>query len=182
MFTSSRILRYLLCLVAIVAFLAVGCGIQGGCQPRDLLPPDDNSSNPPPTPPLPAADLSLKIAPGEGGVMPDLAPLNIVALHKPNSLQYDGQCLKCHADVLTETTLSSSVLTAHQTMIPEMWEFGYDADVGVRNQDCRACHDSVWTTPDNPAVDLRKQVPVVLCSDCHGPPGSPPLYQIGGRQ
>jgi len=122
----------------------------------------------------------FKIAPGEGGVMPDLSALNLVALHKPLSPQYDGQCLKCHADIITQTTLNPNIYTAHQIMILAGIELGIDPIQGVRNRDCRICHAHVDFPPDGPSADIRKHVSVSLCAECHGPTGTPPYYQAGG--
>jgi hypothetical protein len=97
---------------------------------------------------------------------PDPA-VNLHAVHDPESLGYDGACLACHADKLTEESLSPSIPTFHQRKL-SVTDAGTPVIPGTTpDAKCVFCHKSVDMTPNRSAGNLRRNVGVALCAGCH---------------
>lgn len=88
---------------------------------------------------------------------------NVIAIHKSTSPQYRIDCLTCHSDILTQTTLSSSVPDVHSAMMPYT--------PGATNNDkCVYCHTNT-DVEQYSAGNLWRNVDVRQCDRCHGPKG-----------
>lgn len=102
---------------------------------------------------------------------------DVIALHDAKSAQYNPDCLSagCHTDIFNRTTLSTSILPAHN-IVDRM---------GLSATDCRYCHESTEIVRGirrerGNAAKLGKQVDDVLrCFPCHGSAG--PGKQLYGR-
>jgi hypothetical protein len=99
------------------------------------------------------------------------APLNpsanLQAVHDPESLAYDGACLGCHADKLTESSLSSSILGFHQRKL-SVTDAGAPVIPGATpDAKCVYCHKKVDLSPNRSAGNIRRNVDVKLCTMCH---------------
>ncbi len=93
---------------------------------------------------------------------------DLVALHDAKSPTFDKNCLGCHGDIMTRTTLNPQFKEAHAVMIP--FAPGYDAGVGVTDQTCTACHATVDILQHSGA-SIRKNVDARLCAMCHSRSG-----------
>jgi len=99
-----------------------------------------------------------------GGPGPEpLAVSNVRALHNPASPQYDHQCVKCHGDILEESSLDTRVPGAHPVMLPQV---GGDTDAV-----CVKCHVSVDFDAGS-AGNVRRNVDVNTCAACHASGGA----------
>jgi cytochrome c5 len=120
------------------------------------------------------AFLPRGFADDDGGI----AGVNLLALHDSSSRQYDKHCLDCHADVLAQQSLDSSIPTVHVAMIPLV--------PGEENEErCAFCHRSVDLVQGVQESNgtLRKHVDADICRLCHGPDGpGAPFYQTGLSQ
>lgn len=96
---------------------------------------------------------------------------DVIALHDKNSQKYNSDCLnvQCHKGILKETSLDSSIKTAHLKMLP--FVPGYSATTGVTNEDCSYCHNKGVDIISHSAGNLRRDVDVMKCVACHGPSG-----------
>ncbi len=109
-------------------------------------------------------------APGASDARPPQADaLDLAALHIPDSPQFRGTCLGCHADIMKRTTLKPGVKEAHAAMIPFMPDF--DEKVGVTNDNCRSCHTNVDIVQHS-GVLIRKNSDPSSCAACHGKNGA----------
>jgi hypothetical protein len=91
------------------------------------------------------------------------AGTNFIALHDSSSDQYEKHCLDCHADVLAQQSLDSSIPVFHVAMIPFV--------PGKKNEErCAWCHRSVDLVQKSNG-GLRRHVDADLCRLCHGPDG-----------
>ena len=108
--------------------------------------------------------LAPAVAPGPPrGDAPDL-----VALHDAKSPAYNKNCLSCHGDITTRTTLNPKFKEAHAAMIP--FAPGYDAKAGVTNATCTSCHGRVDLVQHS-GEQIRKNAGVASCGACHGKSG-----------
>ncbi len=98
---------------------------------------------------------------------------NLLSVHDPTSVGYDGDCLKCHSEVLQEKTKDPRIPSFHQAMLP--FTPGYNPTVGATNNTCIACHQYIDIDMDSGGA-LRKHVDPMLCALCHGPAGPAPVY------
>ena len=107
-----------------------------------------------------------------------LADLNMVALHKSDSSQYNPNCLlnTCHANFLNrEKSKDPRIEAIHTKMIPYIP--GYNPRKGINNNICRHCHRSV-NLLNKSAAALRKNVSPLICAVCHSITGPGiPLYK-----
>ena len=94
--------------------------------------------------------------------------LDLAALHNPDSPQFRGACLGCHADLMTQATLKPAVKNAHAAMVPLMPD--YDAKAGVTNDNCRTCHARVDVVQHS-GMQIRKNTDPSSCAACHGKNG-----------
>jgi mono/diheme cytochrome c family protein len=119
---------------------------------------------------------------GDGGGDPGPGPVssvNYIAVHNPNSSQYDDNCLNCHGDIPNGQSLDSAIPNAHVAMLP--------FTPGENSAQCVWCHRDVSNTLIHTAaqvgafqVNIRKTVDTQLCAICHGPVGpGKPFYQAG---
>lgn len=108
-----------------------------------------------------------------GPVAQGTAAPNLLTMHDPQSADYNGDCLSCHAGVLTETTQDPRIPSFHQAMLP--FTPGYNPAHGPNNDVCVQCHRFVELQTDS-AGALRKQVDPALCALCHGPSGPGPVF------
>ncbi|MBI4518524.1 MAG: hypothetical protein HY699_22225 [Deltaproteobacteria bacterium] len=106
--------------------------------------------------PVTATPTVAPTATATGGVT------NVRALHTSGSSQYDANCLKCHADVLTEQSLNPQIPGPHPAML--LWVGG------ATNAACTFCHKAVDFDRAS-AANVRRNVDVQTCAICHGPSG-----------
>lgn len=102
------------------------------------------------------------------------APQNLSAIHDPLSRAYDGNCLKCHANILKEGSGDPRLLAFHQAMLP--YVPGYNARKGAQNKHCQACHTEAIDFHQESGVSLRRTVNIESCFYCHGRSGPGPKY------
>ena len=91
-----------------------------------------------------------------------LPGLNVAAIHDADAEAYDANCVACHANKLTESSLDSDVAGFHRVAI-ERHAFAGDTP----NEQCVYCHTSVDFTGGQSAGNLRRSVDVSLCAGCH---------------
>lgn len=89
---------------------------------------------------------------------------NLVQMHDAASPSYNDDCITCHGDMSDETTLSNAVLGIHPRMCPYVYQAAGETE--MNNNVCRYCHQSVDFL-DHSAGNLRRQVDVDLCQNCH---------------
>ncbi len=94
--------------------------------------------------------------------------IDLAAVHNPDSPQFRGTCLGCHADLMTRATLKPAVKNAHAAMVPQMPD--YDAKAGVTNDNCRTCHARVDVVQHS-GMQIRKNTDPSSCAACHGKNG-----------
>ena len=94
--------------------------------------------------------------------------IDLAAVHNPDSPQFRGTCLGCHADLMTRATLKPEVKNAHAVMVPLMPD--YDAKAGVTNDNCRTCHARVDVIQHS-GMQIRKNSDPSSCAACHGKSG-----------
>lgn len=94
--------------------------------------------------------------------------IDLAAVHNPDSSQFRGSCLGCHADLMTRATLNPAVKNAHAAMVPFMPD--YDAKAGVTNDNCRTCHARVDVVQHS-GMQIRKNTDPSSCAACHGKSG-----------
>lgn len=89
---------------------------------------------------------------------------NLEALHDSSSTVYGNDCIKCHGDMSSETTLSAQVQGIHTRMCP----FVYQAtgQTSMTNTVCVYCHTTV-DLRDESAGNIRRQVAMSKCNTCH---------------
>ncbi len=95
--------------------------------------------------------------------------VDLAAVHNPDSPQFRGTCLGCHADVMNRTTLKPGVKEAHVAMMPFLPD--YDTKTGVTNDNCRSCHAKVDIVQHS-GVQIRKNTDPSSCAACHGKSGA----------
>lgn len=101
----------------------------------------------------------------------NLAALNVLAVHDPDSDSFDGDCVKCHGSKEASAALHPDLPNAHAAMFAVA---PYSGKTG--SERCVMCHTKVDLEAGS-GGDLRKQVSVKSCAPCHGP-GSPfPYYK-----
>ncbi len=108
------------------------------------------------------------VAPGVAPGAPRADAPDLVALHDAKSPAYDKNCLSCHGDIMTRTTLNPKFKEAHAAMVP--FAPGYDAKVGVTNGTCTSCHGKVDLLLHS-GEQIRKNADVASCGACHGKSG-----------
>ena len=131
------------------------------------------------------------------GWSPDSWAVNYIALHDSSSSQYNGNCLSCHANVMTDKPLviSAPVINPLLNQTPRTLAVHGTTlkyKPGYGNNQCIFCHRSVNVVegppmPQDPIKgSIRKHVDPTLCTLCHGPkvggqPNSPgpQLYRVG---
>jgi decaheme cytochrome c component MtrC/MtrF-like protein len=100
---------------------------------------------------------------------PQVDAVDLAVLHNPDSPQFRGTCLGCHADIMKRTTLKLGVKDAHAAMVPFMPD--YDKNAGVTNDNCRSCHTKVDVVQHS-GVQIRKNSDPRSCAACHGKNGA----------
>ena len=108
------------------------------------------------------------MAPAGAPGPPRADALDLVALHNSKSPSYSKNCLGCHGDIMTRTTLNPRFKEAHAAMIP--FTPGYDAKVGVTNATCVACHGNVDLVQHS-GEQIRKNASMAACAVCHSKSG-----------
>ena len=93
---------------------------------------------------------------------------DLAALHNPDSPQFRGSCLGCHADIMKRSTLKPGVKEAHAAMVPFLPD--YDEKAGVTNDNCRSCHTKTDVVQHS-GVQIRKNTDPSSCAACHGKNG-----------
>ena len=92
---------------------------------------------------------------------------NLSAVHNPSSPKYNGACLACHIDKLTESSLAATTPGYHKRKL------GLKADGtpvipgATPDEKCVFCHKSVDMSPNRSAGNLRRHVDVAICAGCH---------------
>lgn len=117
--------------------------------------------------------LAVAAAACSGPAGPEAGPpradaIDLAAVHNPDSPQFRGTCLGCHADLMTRPTLKPAVKNAHAAMVPQMPD--YDAKTGVTNDNCRSCHARVDVVQHS-GMQIRKNTDPSACAACHGKNG-----------
>jgi hypothetical protein len=117
--------------------------------------------------------LAVVMAACSGPAGPEAGPpradaIDLAAVHNPDSPQFRGTCLGCHADLMTRATLTPAVKNAHAAMVPFMPD--YDAKAGVTNENCRTCHARVDVVQHS-GMQIRKNTDPSSCAACHGKNG-----------
>ena len=117
--------------------------------------------------------LVVVVAACSGPAGPEAGPpradaIDLAAVHNPDSPQFRGTCLGCHADLMTRATLKPAVKNAHAAMVPFMPD--YDAKAGVTNDNCRTCHARVDVVQHS-GMQIRKNTDPSSCAACHGKSG-----------
>jgi len=117
--------------------------------------------------------LVVVLAACSGPAGPEAGPpradaIDLAAVHNPDSPQFRGTCLGCHADLMTRATLKPAVKNAHAAMVPFMPD--YDAKAGVTNDNCRTCHARVDVVQHS-GMQIRKNTDPSSCAACHGKSG-----------
>ncbi len=97
------------------------------------------------------------------------AELNLVDLHKNATAMTNKQCLKCHANILSEKTAKKKFKTMHRVHLESKLE---------TPKKCAECHSSV-DLREGSAGALRKQVDPQICAGCHdgGMKGAKKLFE-----
>jgi len=105
---------------------------------------------------------------GEGGGVspPPLESVNLIAIHNSESPSYDNDCIKCHGDMTSETTLNPNIQGIHPFMMP--FAPAYKGE--ITNDLCVSCHINVDFV-EGSAGNLRRNVAVEVCVSCHTPRG-----------
>jgi hypothetical protein len=99
---------------------------------------------------------------------PQVDALDLAALHNPDSPQFRGSCLGCHADIMRRSTLKPGVKEAHAAMVPFLPD--YNEKAGVTNDNCRSCHTKTDVVQHS-GVQIRKNTDPSSCAACHGKNG-----------
>ncbi len=117
-----------------------------------------------------AGALAFSACGGGGGEGPGGPPppepeavTNVRALHSSTSPQYDGECIKCHGDILEERSLDDRVPGAHPVMLGQVG--------GETDAVCVRCHLSV-DFDSGSAANVRRNVDVNTCAACHARGGA----------
>jgi hypothetical protein len=108
------------------------------------------------------------VAPGVAPGPPRADVPDLAALHDAKSPSFNKNCLSCHGDIMTRTTLNPKFKEAHAAMVP--FAPGYDAKVGVTNETCTSCHGKVDLLQHS-GEQIRKNADVASCGACHGKSG-----------
>lgn len=103
---------------------------------------------------------------GEGVPPPPFETVNLIAIHNSESPSYDNDCIKCHGDMTSETTLNPNIQGIHPHMMP--FTPGYEGK--ITNELCVTCHTNVDFVEES-AGNLRRNVAVEQCVPCHTPAG-----------
>lgn len=95
---------------------------------------------------------------------------NLIAMHDASSSEYNSDCIKCHGNMMGESSLRSDIRGIHPRMMR------YVREDSITNETCRHCHQSV-DFMEVSAGNIRKQVAIEKCAECHSPHGpGKPLY------
>jgi hypothetical protein len=108
--------------------------------------------------------VGCAVTPGVAPGPPQADAPDLVALHDAKSPTYNKNCLSCHGDIMTRTTLNPKFKEAHAAMVP--FTPGYDAKVGVTNETCTSCHGKVDLVQHS-GEQIRKNADVASCGACH---------------
>jgi len=88
--------------------------------------------------------------------------VNYIGVHDPDCPEYNGDCVSCHDDRVTEASLDPAISAYHQLKL------GLDAIPGdTPNEKCAFCHTSVDLSGNHSAAGLRRPVDVNTCAGCH---------------
>ncbi len=112
--------------------------------------------------------VGCALAPGVAPGPPRADAPDLVALHDAKSPAFNKNCLGCHSEIMTRTTLNPKFKEAHAAMIP--FAPAYDAKVGVTNEVCISCHGRVDLVQHS-GEQLRKNGDVASCPACHSKSG-----------
>ncbi|OGC00608.1 MAG: hypothetical protein A3G35_10210 [candidate division NC10 bacterium RIFCSPLOWO2_12_FULL_66_18] len=108
------------------------------------------------------------VAPGVAPGPPRADAPDLVALHDAKSPSFNKNCLSCHGDIMTRTTLNPKFKEAHAAMVP--FAPAYDEKAGVTNETCTSCHGRVDLVQHS-GEQLRKNADVASCGACHSKSG-----------
>lgn len=114
------------------------------------------------------AMVGCALAPSAAPGPPRADAPDLVVLHSAKSPSYDKNCLGCHDNIMTRTTLNPKFKEAHAAMVP--FTPGYDAKVGVTNDVCISCHGNVDLLQHS-GEQIRKNADVASCGACHSKSG-----------
>ena len=113
--------------------------------------------------------VGCALAPGVAPGPPRADAPDLVALHDAKSPAFNKDCLGCHSQIMTRTTLNPKFKEAHAAMIP--FAPAYDPKAGVTNEVCIYCHGRVDLVQHS-GEQIRKNADVASCAACHGKSGS----------
>jgi len=99
--------------------------------------------------------------PGTETYTPD-PRVNYGAVHDPACPGYDGDCVACHGEQITEGSLDAMYPGFHQAKLALP-----DIPGDTPNDKCVYCHVEIDLSNNRSAANLRRQVDVDLCAMCH---------------
>jgi len=97
---------------------------------------------------------------------PPASSQNFAATHDPNDPSYNSACLSCHADKLTEVTLSATP-AFHPRKMGATAGGAPIIPGATPSEKCVFCHKAVDMSPNRAAGNLRRNVDVAICTGCH---------------
>ncbi|MBI5183063.1 MAG: hypothetical protein HY999_01680 [Nitrospinae bacterium] len=102
---------------------------------------------------------------------------NLLAIHDKDSPNYNTDCIGCHGDMQDIGTLDPYLVEAHSiNMSTRMCSIPSSG-----NKRCWYCHRDGTDLLEKSAGNLRRNVDVAICAQCHGPKGpGKVLYLTGG--
>ena len=108
------------------------------------------------------------VAPGVAPGPPRADAPDLVALHDAKSSSFNKNCLSCHGDIMTRTTLNPKFKEAHAAMIP--FTPGYNTKVGLTNEVCTSCHGKMDLVQYS-GEQIRRNANATICVACHNKSG-----------
>ncbi|GAB4297447.1 MAG: hypothetical protein Kow0090_12740 [Myxococcota bacterium] len=100
---------------------------------------------------------------GGGEIVVESAKLNYIAIHNPETTQYNSNCTGCHIGKEKETSLDPDNYPGFHAR-----KLAISAIPGdTLNAKCLYCHPSVDLSSNRSAGNLRRNVDVAKCGQCH---------------
>lgn len=156
---KSLLLRMTLVVVStLFAFLLISCdsGNTGEGSVQNVATYDDDDRD---------DDRDDDERPGDGTP----GALNLSAIHRASSSQYNDNCVDCHSTIHTQANPDADIPMAHVAMLA----FAPGED---RSESCVWCHRSIEPFQNVQRLEvlkssIRKSIKPELCAMCHGPAG-----------
>lgn len=112
----------------------------------------------------PGAGLGGGELAGEARFLVSLPGLNYLAIHNPDSPNYDDDCATCHTDKTRNVSLAPGIPSFH-TIKYRMFS------AGGSSRACAICHKGADLIDQSQAT-LRKDTSTEFCAQCHGALGT----------